>query len=419
LTHKNGETFVRLFSHNLKRPSKGAFFSVIIYIQMATKKKSTKQFYRDLTSQRKPFREIIKDPKLFEKIPDDWSVIITDIKGSTKAFADGKYEEVNIAAASSVVIGINVAREYKTEIPFIYGGDGATLLVPPQIKDAVLEELATLRKNVRKRFKLNLRVGSMSVEEIHDKGYKLKIAKYTVTRNYHQAIFIDSGLYFAEMTIKDNFSYQTHKEGDKKTLNLKGLQCRWNVIRPPKNKEEILCLIVDAGQEKRHEKIYAEVLEKIDSIYGPFEERHPVKKEHIVHAVDVPTLHRESLAKFGKPHFGHIVKRLLEGWKERIFRKSHYSHLLALATDTLKVDGTLKTILAGNASQRKKLIEYLETKESLGVFNFGYYTTSSTTMTCFVEPKESRYVNFLDGTGGGYIQAAKIIKKKVHQKKKK
>ncbi len=385
---------------------------------MATKEKSTKQFYRDLPSQKRPFREIIKDKKLFEKIPEDWFVIVTDIKGSTRAFGKGKYEEVNIAAASSVIVGINLAKKYKTEVPFIYGGDGATLLVPPQMKEEILEQLATLRANVRKRFKLNLRVGAMSVKEIHEKGYKLKIAKYFVTKNYHQAIFIDSGLYFAENTIKDNFSYQTHKTGSQEPLDLEGLQCRWNVITPPKNKEEILCLIVDASQEKDHEKTYAEVLSKIDSIYGHFEERHPVRKEYISHALDLKTLHRESLAKFGKSNLGHMISRLFDGLLERIFNSKGHSHLLALATDTLKVDGTLKTLLAGNISQRKKLLEYLEGKEDLGVFSFGYYACPSTTMTCFVEPKEDRFVNFLDGTGGGYIQAAKLLKRKVYDTRK-
>lgn len=383
---------------------------------MVTKKKSTKQFYRDLPSAKKPFREVIGDSKLFTKVPDDWFVIVTDVKGSTRAFSQGKYEEVNIAAASSAVIGINLAKKYKTEIPFIYGGDGATLLVPPQMKEETLQELATLRANTRKKFKLNLRVGSISVKEIYEAGYKVKIAKYTVTRNYHQAIFIDSGLYYAERLIKDNFSYQTHKEGTG-SLNLHGLQCRWNIIRPPMDKEEVLCLIVDANREKNHEKIYAQVLEKIDEFYGPFEKRHPVQKENISHTLKLEDLHRESLVKFGKFRMQHIIKRMIEGFVDRFVSKSAYNHKLALATDTLKIDGSLKTIIAGDATQRRKLLHYLETRESAGALSFGYYVTSSTTMTCYVEPREGRFVNFLDGTGGGYIQAAKQLKKKLYAKR--
>jgi hypothetical protein len=384
---------------------------------MPPKKKTTKQFYRDLPTHKKPFREIIDDSKLFEKIPNDWMVVVTDVKGSTKAFAQGKYEEVNIAAASSVIIGINVAKKFKTEIPFIYGGDGATLIVPPAIHKVLIQELATLRNNVRKNFKLNLRVGSMSVEEIRGAGHELKVAKYAVSRTYNQAIFIDSGLFYAENIIKDDIAYQTDELGGKAPLNIQGLQCRWSVITPPPGKEEIFCLIVDASSEPKHAKIYAEVLEKIDEFYGFFEERHPVKKEYIEHTIHVPTLHRESLAKFGKARVGHIVARLFEGLVERIFEHKKHSHLLTLATDTLKVDGTLKTIIAGNLAQRKKLLEYLETKEKLGVFSFGYYVTSSTTMTCFVEPKEDKFVNFLDGPGGGYIQAAKLLKKKLYNTK--
>jgi len=379
---------------------------------------STKQFYRDLPSSQKSFKETIKDPDLFQHVPLDWHVIVTDIKGSTKAFAKGKYEEVNITAAGSIIIGINVAKKNKTDIPFIYGGDGATLIVPSDIKEELLENLATLRKNVREKFELNLRVGSISVKELHEKKHALRIAKYPVSKNYHQAIFIDEGLYIAEHTIKNNFTYQTHKTGNGKPLDLEGLECKWNVIHPPKNKEEILCLIVDASKKQKHEIMYGEILSNIDTIYGSFEERHPVKTEHISSTLHIPTLRRESLAKFGYVSVPHIIRRLFENLAEKLGWSTSHKKLLTLATDTLKVDGTLKTIIAGSRDQRRHLISYLESEERRGLFSFGYYVTPSTTMTCFVEPRKGRYVNFIDGTDGGYIQAAKVLKKKVYNSKR-
>jgi hypothetical protein len=81
---------------------------------------------------------LLLESHLFYALPEDWQVIITDIKKSTEAVAAGKHETVNLAATGSIVAILNIAYSHEITIPFFFGGDGASFLVPGTIKDLVV-----------------------------------------------------------------------------------------------------------------------------------------------------------------------------------------------------------------------------------------------------------------------------------------
>ncbi|MFN8791305.1 MAG: DUF3095 family protein [Bdellovibrionales bacterium] len=83
-------------------------------------------FYRDLP----PFTdfESVLDARHYQEAPSDWSLILTDIQGSTVAIEQGRYKHVNMIGAASITCVLNHLKPL--EIPFVFGGDGATLLVP-------------------------------------------------------------------------------------------------------------------------------------------------------------------------------------------------------------------------------------------------------------------------------------------------
>lgn len=381
---------------------------------------SSRYFYRNIHVSDKTFEELISDQKNFLEVPEDWHIIVTDIRNSTGAFEKGKYFEMNIASASCIILAMNIAKKENLEIPFIYGGDGASIVVPPELLEETLEELATLRNNVGKNFGVSLRVGEVRISEIKEAGFHLMVAKYQVARKYTQAVFLGPGLYEAEKIIKGDARHETRKPGLTKKLNLKGLQCRWDTIDPPKKKHEIVTLIVEAVDHQDHGNVYKKIIRKIDEIYGSFEERHPVSHNRIKHATDFKTIKLASYAKFGRFNLGYIVSHLVRARLSKIFFKldipivfhDDYTKELVTATDTLKIDGGLKTIIAGNKKAREELIKYLDTMEKKGEIFFGYHISDSTTMTCYIHRKDDEYINFLDGAGGGYVQAARVLKPK-------
>ena len=117
--------------------------------------------------------------------------------------------------------------------------------------DAYIDEytttLATLRTNGINRFGLTIRVGVVSMKEIHSRGGSVRIAKYYVNEGYDQAVFLGDGLYMAETLIKkEGQTYRMEKEDTQVPIDLSGLECRWNAIRPPSEKDEVVCLIIHA-----------------------------------------------------------------------------------------------------------------------------------------------------------------------------
>ncbi len=389
-------------------------------------KKQIDSFYSNLHPYRIPFKEVIESHAHFTEVPDGWSVVITDVENSTKNIDNNKYQEVNILAVSSLILAINVAKKHETTFPFIYGGDGATVLMPDVYVDEYTTTLATLRTNGINRFELTIRVGVVSMKEIHTRGGSVRIAKYYVNEGYDQAVFLGDGLYLAEKLIKkEEDTFRIEKEDIQAPIDLSGLECRWNAIYPPSLKDEVVCLIVHAVDFTKHNEVYRTVLEKIDEFYGDFEERHPIHREQLKATLGFKTLQHASYVKFGEMRWSYIIEQfslgiirnistLLHRIFYTVFHESYTSNLIT-ASDTLKIDGTLKTIIAGNTSAREKLIAFLEESERKGDLVYGYHDTHASMMTCYVMKDVGEHVNFLDGFGGGYTQAGKMIKEKLRR----
>ncbi len=385
---------------------------------------STDTFYKDLPVIKKDLEEALTKEEYFKSVPNNWSIIVTDIENSTEQFGKGRYQEMNIISASSIIVALNIAEKYKIEIPFIYGGDGASIIVPKKILAEVLEALATLRNNALYNFRLSLRVGSISIESLKEYGHRLKVAKIKIVDSYTQAIFLGAGLSQAEKIIKSDKRFITKREGDSGKLNLSGLQCRWNEIEPPAHKKDILVLIINPIKKQKQTIIYQHVLRDIENVYGSFRRRHPISGKEIGHSSDFKTLSRASYLKYGKLNIFYTGFQMFKSFLSKMYIRTniklpiqiHEDYIqgdIATATDTLKIDGSLKTIVAGTKKQRLELLKKLERRERNREILFGHFGTDSTTITCYVHKREKEYINFIDGTDGGYVRAAQELKNKL------
>ncbi len=377
---------------------------------------ATDHFYSNLEAHHKSFEKILADRKNFSSIPHDWHVIVTDIVNSTFAFAKGKYKELNIVGSSTIATVLNIAQRHGIEVPFVYGGDGSTVVVPPSILDEALRALVAVQQSALKDFDMTLRVGAVPMHTIRDHGYDIRVAKFHVVNGYPQAIFIDSGLYHAEKLVKSD-KFLTRKRAHKIPFQFDGLTCRWDVVPPPPGYSEVLCLIVMVNDFKHHQSLYRKILSKITVIYGNFANRHPINIDVVMQNMRLKSLVRESYQKYGKLDSLYVVTRALialwEGLRKQVVGKGSSYDFFMTATDTLKMDGKLCTIIAGNPEQRELLIDYLTSEEAAGTITFGYAVTPSTTITCLIREEEDDYINFIDGTDGGYVKAATMMKLKT------
>ncbi len=112
---------------------------------------SSKRFYADIPA----FDDFsgIADSSNYQVAPDDWHVIIADVKGSTQAIAEGRYKDVNMIGAACINAVLNISQ--KRSVPYVFGGDGATLMVPPEDVDSAARVLLGVRDLAASRFKLS------------------------------------------------------------------------------------------------------------------------------------------------------------------------------------------------------------------------------------------------------------------------
>lgn len=387
---------------------------------------TTKNFYTKLPLIKYTLNELLESAEDFESIPEDWTIILTDIVGSTEHFKAERYQEINFVAVSSVSVVLNTAKKHKLTIPFVYGGDGATLFAPPEMVSECKGRLAALRANVKKRFDMDLRVSLIPMSVVLKAGFPIRVAKLYISSNYHQAIFLGDGIRYAESLMKQDPEFLLNEKTKHKTIDLSGLECKWNAIFPPREGDEIVSLIVSPLGKTEPEEVFHTVLEEIDRVYGPFAKRHPIHPKTFSPTTHLRTIMHASHLKHGKVHGLYVAKSLVQGlWKAGTLEAKVLWHRMinkeapdmSTSSDTLKIDNTLKTVFAGSPESRPRLIKWLDEEEKKKELVYGMNVSQSSVMTCYIKESENMHIRFLDGFGGGYTLASIPLKEKLKKLK--
>ena len=386
-------------------------------------------FYKDLQIIKHPIKDVLADGKLFKSFPENWHVIIADIVNSTQAIQDGKHDDVNLIAAGSLIAAINAAKPFNTEIAYFFGGDGGTVIVPDEILQKVISGLNAHRINSLNSFSLDLRIGSVTIGDIYKAGHELKVAKVEIGRGYNKSVVIGDGLKYAEGIVKAN--YLQDKESiaqqmltiDVSELNLEGLECRWDRIKPPTSSLEVVCLLIEAVNFKNQSTVYRDVMIKLDEIYGEADKRHPITMNRLQLLTTFLKFKKEMMARYSNWKIGYFLKAFFEtlvgrlyfkyNWKVNDLKGKEYLEQVIAFSDTLTIDGRINTIVSGTKENRLHLLKYLNQQEQKGLLIFGHFVSTESIMTCYIENRNNKHIHFLDGSNGGYTEAAKELKPKL------
>lgn len=366
----------------------------------------------------------ITNPQNFLSIPPDWYIVITDIIGSTKAIEAGRYKDVNILGVCSIIAVLNRAKQL--DIPFVFGGDGASLLIPHSIYDQAKQALLATQDMAQREFNLNLRVGIVPVTTVREANYDVKVAQVRVSPKYTQAVFMGGGVTYATELIKNPETSEFYTLSSSETLpeaDFSGLRCPWQDI--PSQHGEILSLIVMVLTStcEHGSQIYQDVLEQINTIYGESTNFKPVSIENLRFALRSKNLYKEAQVLYQSKSGLHKqiylwitqLSILLINFTIllRIKNGKTYKASLIADSDYQKFDDTLRMVISGNAAQREKLIGYLEKQYQEGKLVYGFHVSDRALMTCLVSESQDRHIAFIDGADGGYALAAKVLKEKL------
>ncbi len=370
----------------------------------------------------------ITDLNAYRPLPVDWTIFVCDVRGSTRAIAEGRYKEVNLVGAATITAALNIAGDI--EIPFVFGGDGSSIAVPPALAEATAHTLSAVSALSQQAFNLELRVGAVPMTTIISAGYQVLVGRFALTHQVAQAVFTGGGISYAEKLIKDE-AYREQfliASGNADEARLDGLECRWDTIPPPH--DAVLCLIVQVTPQLDPEAsmtIYRSVIETIEQIYGDEQAYHPLRYNLMQASANPRSLWPEARLRGGDgrlaqlTYWAHIYGLNLGvrgyRWLQRLRGEDpwwdRYRQHVTTAADYRKYDDTLRMIISGINDQHAQLLSWLTTRTQTGELVFGAHRSPEVMLTCLIFERMGRQIHFVDGADGGFTLAARDLKQRL------
>ena len=371
-------------------------------------------FYRQLTG----FTDIaqIVDERFYQPVPDDWYVSVVDVRGSTEAIERGCYRDVNFIGAAAITAHLNLVNP---DLPFMFGGDGATILVHESMRDETLKVLQSLSHFARESFALELHAGLVPVRTLRAMGKDLQIAKYLSGENIAQAMFKGGAISLAEGLVKTRSEFRCAPcPVFCKTEIFTGLTCRWQPV-PSGNGVTIALLI--QPQDENNQTLLAEIIARIETVLGgSFATANPVNMGNARYRSFLDNLKRQLRVTdigFNKASLRTLYELFLTVplFNLKCFRfipsVRNYVDKIPLHCDFKKFDDTLRMVLDCSPSDYRAIEDYLQSEQQAGRVRFGIHVSDAAQMTCYVESiTDGGHLHFVDGADGGYALAAKKLK---------
>lgn len=371
------------------------------------------------------------NPSNYLPVPDDWFIAVTDVRNSTLAIEEGRYKEVNAMGAVAIMGVLNITGKFN--FPFVFGGDGATLAIPPGLQNQTAGVLKGVQALATKQFGLDVRAALIPVSHLRREGQDVRVARIAVSEYFTQAAFIGGGTQLAESLLKSpdtppSFFAENHPSDLNTDFN--GLECRWDEVYNARGEVHSILVNVTESDSSKRNRLYQDIFQRIGEIYGQEEEYTPIVTDRLNLTLSNRKLSVEKEVRtFGttrKEQIGYWVKLRIQWLFGKILMRfgirtantdwGQYKKDLAANTDFRKFDDMLRLVLAGNEVQRFTLQGYLETLYEKGELVYGIHTSKSALITCMILDHQEGHIHLVDGNDGGYAMAAKRMKERMRAK---
>ncbi|MCB0367867.1 MAG: DUF3095 family protein [Bdellovibrionales bacterium] len=376
-------------------------------------------FYQHL----KPFSDFsqIHDSAYFSKAPSNWVIVVSDIKGSTQAVKEGKFKIVNMLGASAITIYSNEIQSSNTVS--IFGGDGATMLMPQAIFKKLRPQFVGLIKLAKREFGISLRIGAVNVIDLHNEGNYIYVGKYKVSENTVLAQIMGPGCNLAEDMVKSQNpkAILLNEEEEFQMPNLDGLSCRLEKFASRNG--HILSIIVKPKKDGETDWVRQILVENIKKILGgDFQSANPVSKTQLNWKTLPETLDSEmrfrSHSSFGrlKVFFQILIANFMLKFNisSAGFDPHKYKSEVPLQSDFKKFDDNLRMVIDCTDQQAKEIEDLLEAARIEKSIFYGIHRSDHAVTTCFTyKAAKGDHVHFVDGDGCGYTNASIQLKSQI------
>ncbi len=376
-------------------------------------KTNTANFYGNLRGF-SDFSEL-NNEAYYTDIPDDWYVIISDIKGSTRAIEEGRYKEVNTLGAASISVLQKALGTF--HFPFVFGGDGATALLHESDIERVKMALLGLKSMAKSQFRMNLRVGFVSVRDIYKTDKKIQVAKFFLNPKKSIAMLRGGGLAYADDLIKSDPVTYCLDQDRNPLQELSGLSCRWQPIKSTRG--QIVTLLVFPTTQGS-QGVLKKVLDDLNKIFdNDMSKTCPIRNNSLRYKSVTQCIRDEwkyNTDHTSKSFLHRFVTILICVWAYKwnlpiFFDKKNYKDSLESHSDYRKFDDILRMVIDCTSEEMGKIQDLLENLHNEGSICYGLHLSQESLMTCLVENiQQGGHIHFIDGGDGGYAMAAKDLK---------
>lgn len=380
-------------------------------------------FYRDLP----PLAtfELAIDTQTHVDVPDDWWLIVADVVNSTQAIAAGAYKKVNTVGVACIAAIANIDRAI--ELPFIFGGDGASFAIPDCLRERAIIALRGAQAMAEESFGLTLRAGLLRVGDLRRDGHGVRLARVALSPRVSQPLFSGTGWGEAERRLKAGDGagvlHVWPDEGPGEA-SFEGFECRWQNVPSFRDCKLSLIVVATASDPAINQATYRRLLTMIREIFGDPGSHHPLHAERLRLAFSPMSLAGETLVRAGHRRLAgkltYAIRMLLQnlaGWflftahlDTQAVRWSRYRDELVNNTDCRKFDGALRMLVDADASQLAELERRLALEQQAGRVAWGIHPSREALITCLVESHAGKHMHFIDGSDGGYALAARQLK---------
>lgn len=354
-----------------------------------------------------------------QRLPRDWYLLISDISDSTDSIEQGYYRQVNTLGASTIIAVLNAIDHL--DVPYAFGGDGSVICVPESLLEKSSNALAATALIGRKAFNFELRTGVISVAEVEEAGYFIRVSRYQLVPGQTLTIFSGGGIGYAESRLKAGDPEIQLKLNTTETADLSGLECRWNPVPGPFG--AVLSLLVKATTENGDEDAleYKNLNLQMQKIYGNEQLDSVINSNQLSLSTGVNLLSTEAAFRNRK-----IVSILAESFLGKFLIRvrartkniswGQYRQDVVTHTEFRRYVDCYSHLISGSEFQHECLEEYLEERYQQGRLVYGSHYSSHVLLTCMVFDRSNNHLHFADGDNGGYSMAARSLKSRMQQK---
>ena len=303
--------------------------------------------------------------------------------------------------------------------PFVFGGDGASLAVPPDRAELARQALAAGIVYAREELALGLRAAMMPMSAVHREGLDVRIARFAPSPNVSYAMFSGGGLAWAEQEMKRGvFAVEPAPAGSRPDLT--GLSCRFEQV--DSSRGTILSLLV-APAGRAGTRDFWQLIEALLALAADREAADRPVSRKTLRVKWPPTgldLEARSRHKPGRPLWldrldvaarTSITTVLFRfGLRMGNFSADLYQDEVVENSDFRKYDDALRMTLDCTEKLADRIDALLADAARRGIARYGLHRQSAALVTCITPTLYGKHFHFIDGAAGGYAVAALSLK---------